>query len=48
MEDNREYHFFYFIESHDKSKQIKVYLSSDYKDSNYLESSFDMLWLLCL
>ena len=35
--DDKEYHFIYFIESHDKSKQFKIYLSPEYKDSNTLE-----------
>ena len=36
-DDNREYHFAYFIESHDKSKSTNIYFSSDYKDSDTLE-----------
>ena len=35
--NNKEHHFIYFIESHEKSKNIKIYLSSNYKDSNTLE-----------
>ena len=37
--DDREHHFIYFIESHEKSKQIEVKLSPEYKDSNSLEMS---------
>ena len=36
-EENKEFHFVYFIESHDKSKRLEVYLSPNYKDSNTLE-----------
>ena len=36
-EENKEFHFVYFIESHDKSKTLEVYLSPNYKDSNTLE-----------
>ena len=37
-DENREYHFVYFIESHDKSKTLNIYLSSNYKDSGTLEN----------
>ena len=37
IEENKEYHFVYFIESHDKSKRLEVYLSPNYKNSNTLE-----------
>ena len=36
-EENKNYHFVYFIESHDKSKRLEVYLSPNYKASNTLE-----------
>ena len=36
--DDREHHFIYFIESHEKSKQIEVKLSPEYKDSSTLET----------
>ena len=39
-EEDKEYHFIYFIETHDKHKNIKVSLSPDYKDSNTLEFLF--------
>ena len=35
--EDKEFHFIYFIETHDKYKNIKVSLSPDYKDSNTLE-----------
>jgi hypothetical protein len=35
---NKEFHFIYFIESHDKTKKIKIYLSPEYKDNDTLES----------
>lgn len=35
--ENKEHHFIYFIESHEKTKEIKVYLSPNYKDSDTLE-----------
>ena len=34
---NKEHHFVYFIESHDKSKQIKISLSPEYKNNDTLE-----------
>ena len=37
INNNKEHHFIYFIESHEKSKNIKIYLSSNYEDSNTLE-----------
>jgi uncharacterized protein YihD (DUF1040 family) len=37
IQENKEYHFVYFIESHDKSKRLEVYLSPNYKNSNTLE-----------
>ena len=36
-DENIEFHFIYFIESHDKSKTLKIYLSPDYQDSDTLE-----------
>ena len=36
VDDKKEYHFIYFIESHDESKQIKISFP-DYKDANTLE-----------
>ena len=36
IQENKEYHFVYFIESHDKSKRLEVYLPY-YKNSNTLE-----------
>ena len=34
---NKEFHYAYFIESHDKSKQIKISLSPEYKNNDTLE-----------
>ena len=36
IDDKKEYHFIYFIESHDESKQIQISLP-DYKEANTLE-----------
>ena len=36
VDDKKEYHFIYFIESHDESKQIQITLP-DYKEANTLE-----------
>ena len=36
-EQNKEFHFIYFIESHDKTRKIESYLSPEYKNSDTLE-----------
>ena len=36
-EENKDYHFIYFIESHDKTRKIESYLSPEYKNSDTLE-----------
>ena len=36
-EENREYHYIYFNEIHDKSKEIKMEISNEYEGNNTLE-----------
>ena len=35
--EDKEHHFIYFIESHEKSREIRIYLSPNYNNSNTLE-----------
>ena len=36
-EEEEDYHFVYFIDTHEKTKKIKIYLSDDYEEAETLE-----------
>ena len=35
--ENKEYKYVYFIDNHDKTKKLKIYLSPEYKGADTLE-----------